>query len=176
MLDGVSPNPDLDRVRSRRLAARAAGRHPAPVTEGRSRNMQAIRRTDTKPEVALRSALHRRGLRFRKDYQIKLSGLSVRPDLVFTRAKVAVFIDGCFWHLCPQHGRIPTSNTYYWKPKLEGNRKRDMLVSDTLEAAGWHVVRIWQHVSEPEGIALVVSALKSRSTTTVIRPTRSPFL
>jgi len=75
--------------------------------------MAAIRRTDTKPEFALRSALHRRGYRFRKDYAIRAECQLVRPDLAFTRRRVAVFVDGCFWHCCPEHGRQPTSNTSY---------------------------------------------------------------
>lgn len=117
------------------------------TTPGRSRNMAAIRRTDTKPEVALRSALHSAGYRFRKDYPLRLAGRLVRPDIAFTRAKVAVFVDGCFWHCCPLHGRQPTSNTGYWSPKLQGNVDRDRLQTELLEANGWRVVRVWSHES-----------------------------
>ena len=81
--------------------------------------MRAIRRVDTKPELALRSALHRRGYRFRKDYRLDLdAGARVRPDIAFTARRVAVFVDGCFWHACPEHGRDPAVNEWYWAPKL----------------------------------------------------------
>lgn len=114
--------------------------------------MQAIRRTDTKPEVALRSALHRRGLRFRKDYLLRLDGARVRPDIAFTRAKVAVFVDGCFWHACPDHGRAPTANSWYWDEKLTSNVARDRRNDQLLINNGWTVVRVWEHeaVSDAE--------------------------
>lgn len=107
--------------------------------------MRANRRTDTKPERLLRSALHARGLRFRKDFRIDVPGCRVRPDIVFTRRRVAVFIDGCFWHSCPAHGRAPTSNEWYWSPKLARNRERDREVVARLEDAGWVVRRYWEH-------------------------------
>ena len=87
--------------------------------------MRANRRRDTKPERLLRSELHRRGLRFRKDLRIQVEGGSARPDVIFTRARVAVFIDGCFWHSCPQHGEIPRANRDFWQTKLQGNIDRD---------------------------------------------------
>src|SRR5690554_6022764 len=85
-------------------------RTPRASSPARSRNLAANRRTDTKPEVALRAALHARGRRFRKDLRLDLPGGRVRPDIVFTRYRVAVFVDGCFWHCCPEHGRMPTVN------------------------------------------------------------------
>lgn len=121
--------------------------------------MRANRRTDTKPELALRSELHRRGLRFRKDYRLDLGGVRPRPDVVFTRAKVAVFIDGCFWHLCPDHGRAPGSNQAYWSPKLARNVERDRLYDGALRAAGWTVVRVWEHVPTTEAADLVHHAV-----------------
>ncbi|WP_245908295.1 very short patch repair endonuclease [Pseudosporangium ferrugineum] len=132
--------------------AHAKGLYPAPLNAGRSRNMQANRRADTKPEVALRSALHRLGYRYRKDLLIRLTDVRVRPDIVFTARKVAVFVDGCFWHVCPQHGRQPTTNEWYWAPKLRRNMERDRLANAALTAAGWQVVRIWEH--EPLEVAL----------------------
>nr|WP_152547042.1 very short patch repair endonuclease [Amycolatopsis orientalis] len=116
------------------------------MNAGRSRNMKANRRSDTKPEVALRRALHRLGFRYRKDHRLDLpAGVRVRPDIVFTRRKVAVFVDGCFWHVCPEHGREPTRNEWYWTPKLRRNIERDRLADAALGEAGWRVVRIWEH-------------------------------
>ncbi|GFG52314.1 hypothetical protein MAGR_37550 [Mycolicibacterium agri] len=115
------------------------------TTPGRSRNMAAIRRRDTKPEVKLRSALHGLGFRFRKDYAIKVNGKVIRPDVAFTRHRIAVFIDGCFWHSCPKHGRKPSVNSDYWSPKLEGNARRDLQQTCALRAAGWVVLRFWEH-------------------------------
>ena len=97
--------------------------YPEASSEGRSANMRAIRRTDTKPELALRRALHRMGYRFRKDYRLDLdAGKRVRPDIAFTARKVAVFVDGCFWHACPDHGSKPSVNQGYWAPKLAQER------------------------------------------------------
>jgi DNA mismatch endonuclease (patch repair protein) len=117
--------------------------------------MQGNRRTDTAPELALRSELHRRGLRFRKDLRLDFGQVKPRPDVVFTRAKVAVFVDGCFWHSCPQHGRAPGSNRDYWQPKLARNVERDRLHDETLRAAGWTVLRVWEHES-PTSVAHAV--------------------
>lgn len=125
--------------------------------------MQANRRSGTKPEVALRSALHREGLRFRKDHRIDLPGLRVRPDIVFTRRKVAVFVDGCFWHACREHGRQPTSNEWYWAPKLRRNVERDRAADEALRAASWTVVRLWEHESLLSATGLVLQALEGAS-------------
>jgi DNA mismatch endonuclease (patch repair protein) len=121
--------------------------------------MQANRRTNTKPEVALRSALHRMGFRYRKDLRLDLGEVKVRPDIVFTAKKVAVFVDGCFWHVCPEHGRQPTVNEWYWTPKLRRNMERDRRVNAALEAAGWRVVRLWEHEPLTAAVAAVVAAV-----------------
>lgn len=141
--------------------APAGPRQPMPITSGRARNMSAIRRTNTKPEVALRSLLHRRGRRFRKDYRLDLPDGRVRPDLVFTTSRVAVFVDGCFWHVCPTHGRQPTHNEWYWAPKLRRNIERDRQANAALQSAGWRVLRIWEHVSPGDAAARVEAALDS---------------
>jgi DNA mismatch endonuclease (patch repair protein) len=124
--------------------------------------MAAIRRTDTKPEVTLRSALHRLGLRFRKDYRLLVEGVYVRPDIVFTRQRVAVFVDGCFWHACPEHGRRPSKNQAYWGPKLQRTVDRDARATTALTAAGWTVVRVWEHVAHEEAVDLVVRSVAER--------------
>ena len=118
--------------------------------------MQANRRKDTKPEVALRRALHARGYRYRVDLRLDVGGVKVRPDLVFTRRKVAVFVDGCFWHVCPEHGRDPTTNEWYWAPKLRRNIERDRAADAALGAAGWTVVRLWEHVPLDAAVAEVL--------------------
>ncbi|GAB3156166.1 very short patch repair endonuclease [Microbispora hainanensis] len=146
-----------------RKKAHARGLYPAPLNEGRSRNMRANRRADTKPEVALRSALHRLGYRYRKDLRLDLGDVRVRPDIVFTGRKLAVFVDGCFWHVCPEHGRQPTTNEWYWAPKLRRNVERDRAADAALTAAGWQVVRLWEHESLPAAVETVVAALNSET-------------
>jgi DNA mismatch endonuclease, patch repair protein len=122
--------------------------------------MRAIRRANTKPEIELRSALHRQGFRFRKDHRLDLSsGARVRPDIAFTARRVAVFVDGCFWHACPQHGRDPAVNEWYWAPKLRRTVERDAAATAALTAAGWQVIRIWEHVPLADALATVVAAL-----------------
>ena len=115
-------------------------------------------RRDTRPEIALRSELHGRGLRFRKDLPVRVAGRVVRPDVVFTRAQVAVFVDGCFWHACPIHGNQPRANTDYWRPKLARNVARDRAVDDALRSAGWDVLRAWEH----EAPAVVANRVEAR--------------
>lgn len=123
-----------------------------PPSAGRSRNMAAIRRSETKPEREFRSALHRAGHRYRKDMRITVSGGYARPDVVFTRRRLAVFIDGCFWHSCPMHGTEPGVNQGYWGPKLQGNRSRDARNNTALANDGWTVIRIWTHVTLEESL------------------------
>ncbi|MGA4683564.1 very short patch repair endonuclease [Micromonospora sp. AB353] len=106
--------------------------------------MRANRARDTRPEIALRSAVHALGLRYRVDRQ-PLSGLRRRADLVFAGPRVAVFVDGCFWHGCPEHYRPSTRNSDFWSGKIEGNRKRDAETNERLRAAGWTVIRVWEH-------------------------------
>lgn len=108
--------------------------------------MQATKRRDTAPELALRKELHKRGLRFRVD-MAPIPGLRRRADVVFTRRRVAVYVDGCFWHRCPQHATDPKSNVRWWAAKLEANVRRDRDTDIRLAAAGWTVVRIWEHES-----------------------------
>jgi len=121
--------------------------------------MQANRRADTRPERALRSALHRRGLRFRKDHLLASVDGRPRPDIVFPRAKVAVFVDGCFWHSCPTHGRSPSTNLDYWQTKFQTNLRRDRANDTALRDAGWTVVRVWEHESSDEAVTAVLHAL-----------------
>lgn len=117
-----------------------------PSSPAASAMGRANRRSDTKPETDLRSALHRRGLRFRKDLPIRLpNARPIRPDVVFTRRRIAVFVDGCFWHRCPKHYVAPKSNIAYWEPKLAANTVRDRFVDALLLKHEWTVVRVWEH-------------------------------
>lgn len=124
--------------------------------------MRANPRRDTKPEVAARLALHAHGLRFRKNHPIRLESRMVTPDVVFTRRKVAVFVDGCFWHRCPIHGTEPKANTSYWKPKLDRNVARDRDVDQALTESGWKVIRVWEHESPQDVAATVAQAVRDR--------------
>jgi DNA mismatch endonuclease (patch repair protein) len=123
----------------------AALPYPVATSKPVSERMRRTRRRDSRAELALRSELHRRGLRFRVDLPIKLATRTVRPDVVFTRARLAVFVDGCFWHCCPQHRTSPRVNTGYWRPKLARNVSRDRQVDAALTSAGWRVLRAWEH-------------------------------
>lgn len=136
--------------------------YPEPSDGAATKIGKANRRTDTKPEVILRSAVHRRGLRFRKDHLLRVGGLRVRPDLVFTRWRVAVFLDGCFWHACPDHSTTPKRNVDYWRPKLQGNVDRDRRVDAALEGDEWLVVRVWEHEEVEAAADRIASAVSAR--------------
>ena len=118
--------------------------------------MRSNRRRDTGPELALRRLLHAAGLRYRVDAPIRTERRLVRPDVVFTRRRLAVFVDGCFWHQCPEHGTRPKDPTGYWTPKLQRNVERDRETTEALEEAGWVVLRIWEHVPPVDAAAQVI--------------------
>ncbi|OZC48853.1 very short patch repair endonuclease [Rhodococcus sp. 14-2483-1-1] len=116
-----------------------------PITDAKtSARLSKQKRRDTKPEVALRRALHRRGLRYFVD-RAPLKGMRRRADLVFPKRKVAVYVDGCFWHSCPVHATKPRNNAQWWADKLAANVARDRDTDEKLLAEGWRVVRIWEH-------------------------------
>ncbi|MGV9193625.1 very short patch repair endonuclease [Microbacterium sp. MC2] len=123
-------------------------------SENARRTMVANRGRDTQPELRVRRLLHAAGLRYRVDVA-PLRGLRSRADIVFTRQRIAVFIDGCFWHGCPTHAVAPKSNGDYWGPKLARNRARDTEVSKRLKESGWEVLRFWEH-EPPEDVARVI--------------------
>ena len=122
--------------------------------------MRANRATNTGPEVALRRELHGRGCRYRLGVRLVLPARAVRPDVTFRKQRVAVFVDGCFWHSCPEHGRKPSDPTGYWAAKLARNRDRDEAVDLALHDAGWSVVRIWEHEPVDEAADRVIAALR----------------
>jgi DNA mismatch endonuclease (patch repair protein) len=121
--------------------------------------MQRQRSKDTGAEVAIRRALHAAGLRYRVHRQ-PLPSLRRTADVVFPRARVAVFVDGCFWHGCPEHGRrLHRVNDWYWPAKIERNRRRDRDTDARLGEAGWSVVRVWEHEAPDVAVARVRAAL-----------------
>ena len=117
--------------------------------------MRRIRSADTRPERALRSSLWKKGLRFRKQYKVE----GVRIDIAFPGRRVAVMVDGCFWHGCPAHYRRPKSRNEYWDAKLARNQTRDARNDRVLTSAGWTVVRIWEHEPLPEALEHVLQVL-----------------
>lgn len=125
------------------------------------RTMEANRRSNTTPERLLRSALHARGLRYRKDRCVDTIGRRVRPDIVFGPARVAVFVDGCFWHRCPIHATHPVANADYWQAKFDRNVERDRADDTALAGAGWTVVRVWEHEDSVEVAARIEIAVRA---------------
>jgi len=117
---------------------------PPASSEAASHRMKSVRQRDTAAELAIRSEVFRLGGRYRVDYQ-PLGGLRRRADLAFPGARLAVFIDGCFWHGCPLHATEPKSNAAFWRGKILGNRERDRETNVRLREAGWTVLRIWEH-------------------------------
>ncbi|TLF78427.1 very short patch repair endonuclease [Nocardia cyriacigeorgica] len=106
--------------------------------------MSRQRRAGTEPELALRRELHRRGLRYFVD-RAPIRGQRRRADVIFPRRRVAVYVDGCFWHSCPEHATYPKNNAEWWAEKLAANVARDRATDAALIAAGWQVIRIWEH-------------------------------
>ena len=122
--------------------------------------MSTLPRRDTAPEVALRRELHRRGLRYR--VQLKVPGNNRRTiDIAFTRARLAVYVDGCFWHGCPDHGARPRTNSDWWAWKIQRNQDRDQDTDAQLQRAGWEVVRIWEH-EDVGSAADLIAAVRSK--------------
>jgi DNA mismatch endonuclease (patch repair protein) len=133
------------RGRTVRVAAGVEVPYPEPTSEVATKIGRANRRVGTKPEIALRSELHRRGLRFRKDLLVRVPSAKARVDVVFPKRRIAIFVDGCFWHVCPVHSSTPKSNLDYWGPKLRANVERDRRLDEAFSADGWVVVRVWEH-------------------------------
>jgi DNA mismatch endonuclease, patch repair protein len=132
---------------------------PTPKSAVVSAQMKRMPRSGTGPELAVRRALHRRGLR----YRVSPRDVPGRPDLVFTRARLAVFIDGCFWHACPEHGTLPKNNREWWEAKFVGNRERDRRKDRLLEEDGWMVLHFWEHEDVLSVADTVVAAWRART-------------
>jgi DNA mismatch endonuclease, patch repair protein len=136
-------------------------RSPEASSATVSARMRRTGRRDTAAEVAIRRELHRRGHRYRVDLRPS-DRLRTRADIVFTRWRVAVFIDGCFWHGCPEHWTAPKANAAWWRQKIETNVARDRRTDTALTAQGWLVVRIWEHEDVRAAVARIEIALDDR--------------
>jgi DNA mismatch endonuclease (patch repair protein) len=132
--------------------------------------MERQGRRDTKPELALRRELWRRGLRYRVDVP-PIRGLRRRADLVFTRSKVAVYVDGCFWHTCPTHATLPKANREWWIAKLAKNVERDRDTDARLVDKGWAVVRVWEHEPVKDAADRVEAIVRGHRAATVFGAT-----
>ncbi len=122
--------------------------------EQRRYNMSRIKGRDTKPELTLRRLLHKRNIRgYRLHYN-----LPGKPDIVFVGGRLAIFIDGCFWHKCPTHFVRPETRTEFWMNKIDGNVRRDDAVNTKMKEAGWRVMRFWEHEirENPEKVVLAI--------------------
>ncbi len=133
---------------------------PTASSEATSRRMSKQATKNTRPELDIRRRLHATGLRYRVDYQ-PLPQLRRRADIAFPRHNIAVFVDGCFWHSCPEHATSPKSNGEWWAAKLERNRARDAETNSALTEAGWKVVRIWEHEDPDVAAAKVERAVRA---------------
>lgn len=134
---------------------------PRPLSDHVRRRFSRQRIKDTAPEIALRRELHAIGLRYRINYAA-LPGVRRRPDVVFTAVRVAVFIDGCFWHRCPEHAVAPKNNAAWWSDKLQHTVDRDRDTDLCFTTAGWLVVRIWEHEPACDAAARIDSLVRSR--------------
>lgn len=129
---------------------------PEPLNDAIRKRMQRQRRRDTALELDIRRALHASGYRFRVDFRME-PALRARGDIVFTRRRLVVFVDGCFWHGCPEHATAPKNNAEWWQQKLTANVSRDRRVDEQLGQLGWTVMRIWEH----EGVAAAVTRIRA---------------
>jgi DNA mismatch endonuclease (patch repair protein) len=153
--EGKSRAKDSGEVGVNAMSGRSAGgRNPPPLNPSVSRQMSRMPRTSTGPELALRRALHGAGLRFR----VGGAGLPGRPDIVFTRVRIAVFVDGCFWHRCPLHATAPRNNAGWWATKLDRNVARDREKDELLAGLGWSVVHVWEH-EDPHTVAGLIHGM-----------------
>ena len=132
---------------------------PAPLNDMVSAQMSRMPRKDSGPEVSLRRYLHRQGLR----YRLHVRALPGTPDIVLGRARVAVFVDGCFWHGCREHGGIPKNNGDWWREKIRGTQERDRRKDEQLVALGWLPVHVWEHDCPESGGERIVALLSQRT-------------
>lgn len=137
-----------------------ASRAPQPSSPAASAMGRANRGRDTRPERELRSELHRRGLRFRVHRRVE-PPLRATVDIAFGPAAVAVFVDGCFWHRCPEHATRPKANGTWWEEKLAANVERDRRTDEALRERGWAVIRVWEHEAPDVAADRIERAVRS---------------
>jgi len=138
---------------------------PVPSSDAASKRMKAAKSRDTAPENALRSALFRKGLRFRVDTK-PIQEFNRKADIVFRTTKIAVFVDGCFWHGCPIHGTQAKANAEFWRNKIKQNRLRDLDTNEKLKKAGWKVVRVWEHENSEKAAEKILKLVMKRKNST----------
>jgi DNA mismatch endonuclease, patch repair protein len=131
----------------------------SPSSHEASLRLARVRQKDTDVELALRKELHAKGLRYRLHVPLLTKPRRV-ADIVFSSAKVAVFVDGCFWHGCPEHASWPKSNAQFWREKIEANRARDADTDQRLQASGWQVVRVWAHEGVPQAATRIEDIIR----------------
>ncbi len=140
---------------------KAENRRPLPSSAAVSKRMALVRQRDTACEMLLRRELHRRGLRYRVHTRPE-NALRIRADIVFRLARVAVFVDGCFWHSCPEHGTKSRSNAAWWDMKLATNSTRDRANTAALESRGWTILRFWEHEDSIDAARVVLDVVRTR--------------
>lgn len=136
-------------------------RNPLPSSKAALARMQAAKPRDTAPEKVLRAELHKRGLRYQIDFR-PVKELNRRADIVFRSKKVAIFVDGCFWHGCPKHGTQAKANAEFWKNKIRLNQLRDEDTNKRLKKAGWKVIRVWEHENPEKASQKIYNIIMKR--------------
>lgn len=135
--------------------------HASPSSLEASRRMARVRQKDTQAELKLRKALHAKGLRYRLHVPLLTKPRRI-ADIVFSSVRIAVFVDGCFWHGCPEHASWPKRNADFWREKIEANRARDVDADRRLKLLGWDVIRVWEHESADEAADRIAQIIKAR--------------
>lgn len=146
---------------------------PAATSAAVRRRMQSTGQRDTSAELRIRKVLHAMGLRYSIDRK-PLMDLPRRADILFRRAKVAVFVDGCFWHGCPKHASWPATNSAFWRSKIIANRERDCDTNARLRARGWSVIRVWEHEDSEKAARRIACQVRLRLNPYSSRSTAAP--
>lgn len=153
--------------RRRKIVRRRSATTPESSSAEASTRMKSIRQRDTEPEIALRAAIRKSGLRFLVN--CRLEGLRGRVDIAFPQHRLAVYVDGCFWHGCPLHATKPKANRHWWSEKLAHNKRRDAATNSLLRSKGWTVLRFWEHMAPSECLAQIASVIALLKTEQAIR-------
>lgn len=158
----------MKRTRTQRVAPISVPAHPGSTSLAASRRLSQLQRRDTAPELAVRRLLHAAGYRYRVAFPVP--GQRRRTiDIAFTGARVAIFIDGCFWHGCPAHGTSPRSNSEWWRMKLAANRARDRTTEELLATIGWTYLRFWEHEDPVDVTSSIIEQIEKARADQVVR-------